>query len=115
MSEAEQRGLDYLFRLRMTANVRRAIARALDGAWSEAGHGWEGQSTQLRLHGWGRQRRVVLLRRKLASAPPARGGDADRQPLLSFAAVDARQQVWEYGALVTSMGRRDPHPGPGVP
>ena len=102
MSEAEQRGLDYLFRLRMTANVRRAIARALDGAWSEAGHGWEGQSTQLRLHGWGRQRRVVLLRRKLASAPPARGGDADRQPLLSFAAVDARQQVWEYGALVTS-------------
>jgi hypothetical protein len=103
MREAEQRSLPDLFRLRMTANVRRAIERAMDGAWSEAGHGWEGQSTQLRLDGWGCQRRVVLLRRKLESAPAISEHDADGQHLLSFAAVDARKQVWEYGALVTSL------------
>jgi hypothetical protein len=103
MREAEQRGLPYLFRLRMTANVRRAIERAMDGAWTEAGHGWEGQSTQLRLDGWGRQRRVVLLRRKLESAPAISQQDPDGQHLLSFATVDVRKQAWEYGALVTSL------------
>ena len=64
MREAEQRDLAYLFRIRLTANVRRAIERAVNGPWSDAGHGWQGQSIQLRLDGWGRQRRVVL-RRKL--------------------------------------------------
>ncbi len=102
MREAEQRGQPYLFRLRMTANVRRAIERAMDGAWTGAGHGWEGQSTRLRLDGWSRQRRVVLLRRKLEGAPPTGEPDRSGQHLLSFATVDARKQVWEYGALVTS-------------
>jgi hypothetical protein len=102
MREAEQRDLAYLFRIRMTVNVRRAIERATDGAWTEAGHGWEGQSTALRLDGWSRQRRVVLLRRKLEGTLAISEQDADGQQRLSFATVDARKQVWEYGALVTS-------------
>ena len=102
MREAEQRGQAYLFRLRMTANVRRAIERGMNGAWTSAGHGWEGQSTQLRLDGWGRQRRVVLLRRKLEGVLAVGEQDANGQHRLSFATVDARKQVWEYGALVTS-------------
>lgn len=60
-------------------------------------------SPQLRLDGWGRQRRVVLLRRKLEGALAIREQDANGQRLLSFATVDARKEVWEYGALVTSM------------
>jgi hypothetical protein len=102
MREAEQRGLPYLFRIRLTANVRRAIERAVNGPWAEAGHGWQGQSIALRLDGWGRQRRVVLLRRKLEGALAISEQDANGQQLLSFATVDARKQVWEYGALVTS-------------
>src|SRR5271155_1069550 len=39
MREAEQRDLAYLFRIRLTANVRRAIERAVNGPWSDAGHG----------------------------------------------------------------------------
>src|SRR6185312_8073398 len=100
--EAEQRDLPYLFRIRLTANVRRAIERAMNGPWAEAGHGWQGQSIELRLDGWGRQRRVVLLRRKLEGALAISEQDANGQQLLSFATVDARKQVWEYGALVTS-------------
>jgi hypothetical protein len=34
--------------------------------WSDAGQGWQGKETSLRLHGWSRHRRIVLLRRKLA-------------------------------------------------
>ncbi len=103
MREAEQRELAYLFRLRMTANVRRAIERAMGGAWTDAGHGREGQSRQLRLDGWRRQRRVVLLRRKLENAPASGKQDADGQHSLSFATIDARKLVREYGPLVTSM------------
>jgi hypothetical protein len=102
MREAEQRDLPYLFRIRLTANVRRAIERAANGPWADAGRGWQGQSIRLRLDGWGRQRRVVLLRRKLEGALAISEQDANGQQLLSFATVDARKQVWEYGALVTS-------------
>jgi hypothetical protein len=102
MREAEQRALPYLFRIRLTANVRRAIERAANGPWTDAGHGWQGRSVELRLDGWGRQRRVVLLRRKLEGALALGEQDANGQQLLSFATVDARKQVWEYGALVTS-------------
>jgi len=102
MREAEQRDLPYLFRIRLTANVRRAIERAANGPWADAGRGWQGQSIQLRLDGWGRQRRVVLLRRKLEGALAISEQDANGQQLLSFATVDKRKQVWEYGALVTS-------------
>ena len=102
MREAEQRDLPYLFRIRLTANVKRAIERAVNGPWTDAGHGWQGQSIDLRLDGWGRQRRVVLLRRKLETTLAISEQNANGQQLLSFAAVDTRKQVWEYGALVTS-------------
>jgi hypothetical protein len=103
MREAEQRALPYLFRLRLTANVQRAIKRAMDGAWEPAGHGWEGQSIQLRLSGWGRQRRVVLMRRKLEGTPAVSEEDANGQRRLGFAAIDDRQKIWEFSALVTSL------------
>ena len=102
MRDAEQRDLPYLFRIRLTANVRRAIERAANGPWADAGRGWQGQSLQLRLDGWGRQRRVVLLRRKLEGTLAISEQDTNGQRLLSFATVDARKQVWQYGALVTS-------------
>jgi len=102
MRQAEQRNLPYLFRIRMTANVKRAMERAANGHWSDAGQGWQGQSVALRLDGWGRQRRVVLLRRKLEGTLAFGEQDAGGQQVLSFASVDARKQIWEYGALVTS-------------
>ena len=104
MREAEQRRLPYLFRLRLTANVTRAIGRAMAaGRWNPAGRGWEGQSIELRLQGWSRQRRVVLLRRKLDRPLAITEQDEDGQQRLSFATVDPRKKIWEFGALVTSL------------
>jgi len=102
MREAEQRALPYLFRLRLTTNVQRAITKAMDGAWEPAGHGWEGQSIHLRLEGWARQRRVVLMRRKLDGTLAVSEQDANGQRRLGFATIDDRQKVWEFSALVTS-------------
>jgi hypothetical protein len=93
MRDAEQRDLAYLFRLRMTTNVKRAITRAMDGGWTPADPGWYGQSIPLRLSGWSRQRRVVLSRRKLKGTLPVSKQDANGQHRLSFATVDARKEV----------------------
>ena len=41
MSQAEREGLVYLFRLRMTAKVKRGVARLTgEGGWVDAGRGW---------------------------------------------------------------------------
>ena len=66
MSRAEREGLPYLFKLRATRNVKRLIEKAMGEAdWTAAGQGWQGKESALRLTGWGRQRRVVILRRRL--------------------------------------------------
>jgi hypothetical protein len=105
MARAEREGLPYLFRLRATANVKRALERAMaERDWSDAGQGWQGKETNLRLIGWSRQRRVVLLRRKF-NRPLALVDRSDPgQPLLGFAEVlDGKREIWEYAALVTSL------------
>jgi hypothetical protein len=87
MREAEQRGIDYLFKLRLTKNVKRLIERTFaKGGWRDAGQGWQGKEETLRLVGWSRQRRVVVLRRKLkdgvvASARVSRPAEFHHQPL----------------------------------
>jgi Transposase DDE domain group 1 len=104
MSRAEQNDLAYLFRLRMTANVKRDLVRAMRHSdWTDAGQGWQGKETSLRLHGWSRHRRIILLRRKLARDIAISDRTDPEQPLLSFGEVEADKELWEYAALVTSL------------
>jgi hypothetical protein len=104
MARAEQTDLAYLFRLRMTANMKRSLERAmLQSDWADAGQGWEGKETSLRLNGWSRQRRIVLLRRKLARDLAIIDHTNATQLRLGFAEVGPDQAVWEYAALVTSL------------
>src|SRR6266513_3975111 len=104
MSRAEQEGLAYLFRLRMTANVKRALTKMMaERDWTAAGHGWQGKETTLRLIGWSRQRRVILLRRKLERPLVLVDRTQPEQPLLGFAEVGPDREVWEYAGLVTSL------------
>jgi hypothetical protein len=103
MARAEQKSLPYLFRLRMTKNVRRALDRAMATSdWADAGRGWQGKETSLRLEGWSRQRRVILLRRRVAHPPAVDHGDP-AQRRLSFIEIGANQETWGYAALVTSL------------
>jgi len=104
MAQAEQRNLAYLFRLRTTKNVSRALQRAMaQSDWSDAGQGWHGKETSLRLDGWSRQRRVILLRRQLKRPLAIVDHGDPSQPRLGFAEVGPDRQVWEYAALVTSL------------
>jgi hypothetical protein len=104
MAGAEQRGLPYLFRLRLTKNVRGALQRAMrDADWADAGQGWQGKDTELRLMGWSRQRRIILLRRKLRGDLAIAEEAQPVQKRLSFAEIDRHGEVWEHAALVTSV------------
>ena len=105
MSRAEQEGLVYLFRLRMTAKVKRVVARLTgEGGWVDAGRGWGARETELRLSGWSRQRRVVVLRRRLRDGVAGVAESAvDGQLLLGFVEVARGGDLWEYVVLVTSL------------
>jgi hypothetical protein len=102
MARAEQREQAYLFRLRVTANVKRALRKAMaEAEWADAGQGWQGKEASLRLVGWSRQRRVILLRRRTTHQPVDRGDPAQRR--LSFIESGPDQELWEHAALVTSL------------
>ena len=80
LGECEARALPCFFKLRHTAKVKTLLAqmqRAPFGcaqgtrgaAWTDAGEGWEVLEARLRLSGWSRERRVVLVRETPALAP----------------------------------------------
>ncbi len=104
MREAEQRRLPYLFKLRLTANVKKLIKKTFPKAgWTDAGQGWQGRHETLRLEGWSRQRRVVILRRRLKGGLAVAGHDDAVQAALGFVEIEAHSEVYEYGVLVTSI------------
>jgi hypothetical protein len=103
MRELEARDQDYLFKLRLTAKVKRYIERCFfGGTWTDAGAGWEGMDGRLRLTGWDRERRVVILRRPLQDEV-ALAGQADGQQVLAFIEEDDAVKRYEYAVLVTSL------------
>src|SRR6516165_3542384 len=104
MREAEIRGVDYLFKLRLTRNVKRLIERTfMRGGWRDAGQGWQGKVETLRLVGWSRQRNVVVLRRRLKDGVAAHVREQPDQLRLSFAEIEGDTELYEYAVLVTSL------------
>jgi len=108
----EQRGLRYLLRLRKTANVKRLIERLFRREdWTratEASQGWQAIEDELRLSGWSRARRVVVLRRRIkhdiALTGKKRGTQDNDQLVLALPhdEVQDNAQVWEYTVLATN-------------
>jgi hypothetical protein len=88
----------------MTANIRRSLDRAMQHTdRADAGQGWQGKDTTLRLLGWSRHRRIILLRRKPARELAITAPANPAQPRLTFAEVGPDKAVWDYAALVTSL------------
>ena len=102
MRESEGRGINYLFKLRLTKNVKTLIERTfMKGGWSDAGQGWQGKTETLRLVGWSRHRRVIVLRRRLKEGAVAR--EEPNQLRLGFAEIEDDTQIYEHAVLVTSL------------
>jgi hypothetical protein len=109
MARAEPEGVPYLFKLRLTSGVRTIMERLMRGAaWSEAGQGWQGAETTLRLAGWGRARRAIALPRQIKADLVVVDPRDPEQLRLSFATLTEDMLtedilVYEYAVLVTSL------------
>lgn len=111
MEGAEQRQLAYLFKLKQTANVKKLIDRLFGrNEWVEAGQQWQGLATELRLMGWTKTRRVVVLRRPLRQGADGAGEGkkktkpkAAQQLTLDLPEATHAGVRYEYAVLVTSM------------
>jgi hypothetical protein len=109
----EQRAAPYLLRLRRTANVKRLVER-LFGAegWSrpsEASQGWQAIEDRIRLSGWSKTRRVVVLRRRIKhdlALTAGKRGQHEEQLVLALPHDEVQDdaQVWEYTVLVSNTG-----------
>ena len=114
MREFEERGLPYLFKLRHTAKVKELVKTMMgQGAlWEDCGDGWQALESSLKLKGWTRQRRVILVRENPARAPIMLEGKKrrgkDRQSRLPHAqgeGWDAVATPWagKISVLVSSL------------
>lgn len=106
MSALEEREQPYLFKLKLSKNVKRHIGGLFHRAgWTDAGQGWEGKDGRLALTRWETKRRVVVLRRPLKGEIMIAGEDEGQQ-LLGFVEVDRKtgKQItgYEYAVLVTN-------------
>ena len=73
MLESEERLVPYLFKLRHTLKVKALVQRMMgEGAlWQDCGDGWQALESSLRLTGWSRERRIILVREAPSRAPIA--------------------------------------------
>lgn len=105
--ELEEQGQPYLFKLRQTQGVKKLLTRqfARDD-WSTPGpsdQGWSAVQDTLRLSGWDKARRVVILRRAvktdLALSRKTKNEVGEQFEILM---PHDDVQAWEYAVLVTN-------------
>jgi len=112
MLGAEEREVGYLFKLKQSANVKKLIGQIFKKEeWVEAGQQWQGREDVLRLSGWSRERRVVVLRRPLRRKPAEevetmgkkKRGRKPKQLTLDLPELTYQGIQYEYAVLVTSL------------
>jgi hypothetical protein len=104
MAECEKRGLNYIFKLRQTQKVRRLIEKLFENAtWENAGQGWEGTESKLRLTGWSAERKVVVLRREVKEDVLVVSNNNPGQLEFSFMETIGATKKYEYAVLVTTL------------
>jgi hypothetical protein len=103
MAEMEEIEQPYLFKLKQTTGVKRLIERQWSShEWADVGQGFDAVEGELRLTGWTRARRVVVLRRRVKGSLVVETGDQGEQQGLHFIDHADVVKLWEYAVLVTN-------------
>lgn len=105
MREAEKRNQAYLFKLKMTKNVQKLIYTIQGNQeWRPVVEGFEAQESELKLDGWVKKRRVIILRQLIktenSSLTQATGST---QLKLDLGDNELFERTYKYSALVTSL------------
>jgi len=104
IDELDKRNQPYLFKLRQTSGVKKLLQRQFARQdWSTpspSDQGWSAVEDTLKLAGWDKSRRVVILRRAAKSDVALTMNSADGQMELLLPGQDV--ELWEYAVLVTN-------------
>ena len=105
MEGCEQRELGYLFKLKQSVNVKKLIGQLFgQEGWADAGQQWQGLESKLRLDGWTKERRVVVLRRALKQEVVEKRSKRKSKQMDLDLGTEAHQGVqYEYAVLVTTL------------
>lgn len=106
MSELEEINQDYLFKLKKSKNVKALINKHhCLGEWTYFNEGWEAKSDQLQLQSWEKERRVVIVRRRISNENIMTLEQASGQQQKELVFVDGPEdmKLYEYSVLVTSL------------
>ena len=103
IAELETRGQPYLFKLRQTGGVKKLLMRQFARKdWTTPGpsdQGWSAVEDTLKLAGWDKSRRVIILRRAAKSDVALTRKAAEGQ--MELLLPDQDVEIWEYAVLVT--------------
>lgn len=108
IKQCEERELNYLFKLKMSRKVKE-LARLTQSAtveWENAGKGWQGYKTTVRLHGWEQERNVLVMRRPVNKKQPKQVKEISNKEIqleLFPEIVDGNAGEWKYAVLVTNL------------
>ena len=105
MTELEEIGQHYLFKLRKSKRVQQLISKVHDiGEWTIFNRDWELKESVLELQGWKQSRRVVIARRRLPNSSVI-GLEYDKNGQKELALVDGEDDIrlYEYAVLVTNL------------
>ncbi|UYM15878.1 transposase [Endozoicomonas euniceicola] len=86
MSELEDAGCHYLFKMKKHDNVKKAIGNAhCSGGWVKYDNHWEGKESVIKLSGWKKERRIIIVRRRRPEneIPMLEKGIKERQQTLA--------------------------------
>jgi hypothetical protein len=104
LAPLEDRNMEYLFKIKRTKRAK-ALTQFLtknNEKWINAGQGWEGIESSLELSGWSKNRKVIVLRRKLREKKQKIKKKEDQLcfPFLEFV---KNSDEYEFAVLVTTL------------
>lgn len=105
MSEMEQKGYRYLFKIRKTKWVKELVCKHHgSGKWTPFKEGWEAKEATLKLSGWKQSRRVVIVRRRVVNPQSLVLECQQKSPQqLGFFEGPEDMKAFEYSVLVTNL------------
>ena len=105
MTQLEELEQNYLFKLKKSKNVKELIYKHhCLGEWYYLNKEWEAKEDDIQLQGWEKERRVVIVRRRLSSDNII-GFESKNQLQQQLALVDGTEDIraYEYSVLITDL------------
>jgi len=101
----EERRINYLFKIKHTKKVKDLIylLERKNDQWTDAGQGWEGMQGELKLMGWSKSRKIIIIRKPVRGKKQKGRKPKVLQFLLPFFGMEKDILGYKYSVLVTSL------------